>query len=301
VAAVSSRPQVPVELGLLLEAVNRFLPTIAVFASAAAVLGQGLPEEKKPENPPLIQDNSFLMEEAYNQEEGVVQHINSFLRMRGGGWLAFFTQEWPVPAQAHQLSYTIPYQRMTGESGAHSGPGDIGINYRYQLAGSGETRFACTPRLTLLLPTGDAKRGLGSGGPGFQVNVAMSTVLSPQFVTHTNVGGNYTAAAKNERGEKAVARGVNAGQSLIWTLRRDFNVLVEAVWTRSQSVTGPGRSESQDSFFLSPGIRWAYNFSSGLQIVPGIAFPIGIGPSRGDRGVFLYLSFEHPMWKASAK
>ena len=30
------------------------------------------------------------------------------------------------------------------------------------------------------------------------------------------------------------------------------------------------------------------------EIVPGLAVPIGIGPSRGDRQVFFYLSFEHP-------
>ena len=149
--------------------------------------------------------------------------------------------------------------------------------------------------------TGDEKKGLGSGGLGFQVNVAMSEVLSPRWVTHTNVGGTYTGAAKNERGEEAMTRSVNAGQSLIWTLRPDFNVLIEAVWTRSQSVVGLGKSGSQDSFLVSPGIRWAYNFSSRLQVVPGIAFPIGVGPSRGERGIFLYLSFEHPMWNASSK
>jgi hypothetical protein len=48
---------------------------------------------------------------------------------------------------------------------------------------------------------------------------------------------------------------------------------------------------------VSPGIRWAWNFPTGLQVVPGIAVPIGVGPSRGDRALFLYLSFEHPMWK----
>ena len=83
--------------------------------------------------------------------------------------------------------------------------------------------------------------------------------------------------------------------------QRKFNVLIEAVWTRSQSVVGLGKSGSQDSFLVSPGIRWAYNFSSRLQVVPGIAFPIGVGPSRGERGIFLYLSFEHPMWNASSQ
>jgi hypothetical protein len=45
---------------------------------------------------------------------------------------------------------------------------------------------------------------------------------------------------------------------------------------------------------ISPGVRGAINFTSGLQIVPGIAIPIGAGPSHGERGVFFYLSFEHP-------
>ena len=34
-----------------------------------------------------------------------------------------------------------------------------------------------------------------------------------------------------------------------------------------------------------------------LQIVPGIAVPIGVGPSRGEKGIFLCLSFEHPFGK----
>ena len=32
---------------------------------------------------------------------------------------------------------------------------------------------------------------------------------------------------------------------------------------------------------------------SGLQIVPGIAFRIGVGPSGGQHALFLYLSLEH--------
>ena len=36
------------------------------------------------------------------------------------------------------------------------------------------------------------------------------------------------------------------------------------------------------------------NFDSGLQIVPGVAVPVGVGPSEGEYGVIGYLSFEHP-------
>lgn len=44
-----------------------------------------------------IQDNSFLIEEAYNQEPGVVQHIQLFQYLKKSKeWLYTFTQEWPV-------------------------------------------------------------------------------------------------------------------------------------------------------------------------------------------------------------
>src|SRR6202162_443980 len=232
--------------------------------------------------PPPIQDNSFLMEEAYNQEKGAVQPINTSDRMRGREWLATFTQEWPVPGQAHQLSYTVPFQSVAGEAGRRSGLGDIALNYRYQLAGDSEAKVACAPRLSLLLPTGDEKKGLGSGGIALQTDVAMSTVLSSSFVTHTNLGVTYTPSARNERGERASTRAWNLGQSLVWL---------------AGAVTGADRPRAARSFFVSPGLRWAWNFPTGLQVVPGIAVPIGVGPSRGDRALFLYLSFEHAMWK----
>jgi hypothetical protein len=276
----------------------RLFPVALLLVCARTGFAQSLPPAEKQDAPPTIQDNSFLMEEAYNQEEGVVQHINTYQRMRGGAWVATFTQEYPVPRQAHQLSYTIPYER-SGEAGAPAGLGDVALNYRYQLTGTGETKFACAPRVTLLLPTGNERKGLGSGGTGLQAAIATSTVLSSEFVTHTNLGGTYTWSARNTRGEKADTRGYNAGQSLVWTASTVFNALVEAVWSREQEVVAPGRARGSNSLFINPGIRWAHNFSTGLQIVPGIAVPIGVGPSRGERGVFLYLSFEHPMWKAA--
>jgi hypothetical protein len=55
-----------------------------------------------------IQDNSFLIEEAYNQEAGMVQHIAN-LRRQDKSWFFAFTQEWPVLSQTHQLSTRCPY------------------------------------------------------------------------------------------------------------------------------------------------------------------------------------------------
>jgi hypothetical protein len=81
---------------------------------------------------------------------------------------------------------------------------------------------------------------------------------------------------------------------LIWLVHERFNVMLEYVYSRAQSITGPGQTEWVGSSFLSPGIRWAHNLPSGLQIVPGIAVPIGVGSSAKERAIFLYVSFEHP-------
>jgi hypothetical protein len=83
-------------------------------------------------NPP-IQDNSFLIEEAYNQEAGVIQHINTFTRSRNDDWLYTFTKEIPIPNQKHQLSFILPVQKISGFPGSETGIGDVAINYRYQL------------------------------------------------------------------------------------------------------------------------------------------------------------------------
>jgi hypothetical protein len=240
-----------------------------------------------------IQDNSFLIEEAYNQEEGVVQHINTFMRQRHGDWLYTFTQEWPVGSQQHQLSYMLPVQRMAGRQGI----GDVALNYRYQLVGDGDARVAVAPRFSLLLPTGNEKKDLGAGGVGVQLNLPLSVVLHKNLVTHWNAGTTLTPAAKNAMGEEAGTYDYNLGQSFIWLAAPRFNVLLETVYNNVEDVVGPGRKERVQSLFLNPGIRWAYNFRSGLQIVPGLAVPVGIGPSHGDLAIFFYLSFEHPFTK----
>lgn len=244
---------------------------------------------------PTIQDNSFLIEEAYNQEPGVVQHINTFTRSWDShDWVYSFTQEWPFFGQKHQLSYTIPLQRLSTAQGIARGVGDMALNYRYQLIGNGETRVAIAPRLSVLLPTGDEKRGLGMGGTGVQFNLPVSVVLSEQLVAHANAGLTYVPAARNAAGAKAAVRGFNLGQSFIWLAHPCFNLMFETVWNRTESVVGPDQREHADAVLLNPGLRWAHNLARGLQIVPGISVPIGVGPSHGDVGLLLYLSFEHP-------
>jgi hypothetical protein len=243
-----------------------------------------------------IQDNSFLLEEAYNQESGVVQHINTFQLFRNTGWAYTFAQEWPVPGQKHQFSYSIPVTNVDFELGKVSGLSDIPLNYRYQLVGNGDTKLAISPRFSILLPTGDELKDLGLGGTAFQFNFPLSLVFSAKFAAHTNAGFTYAPHAKNDLEQEASIVSFNAGQSLIWQASTRFNVILETTYHSVESVIGPSQTQRSYTGFISPGIRWAHNFRSGLQIVPGIAFPIGIGPDT-DYSAFFYLSFEHTMWK----
>lgn len=226
-----------------------------------------------------IQDNSFLVEEAYNQEAGVVQHISFFQRATHGGegWVSSFTQEWPAGGLKNQLSYTLTSAGAHGRTGA----GDFALNYRYQLAGDGESRVAVSPRLTVILPTGDEDRGFGAGATGWQVMLPVSTVLGERVVAHWNAGATFTPGRDT--------RAWTLAQSFVFLAHPRFNALVETVWSRLDESHGA----RDTSLVVSPGIRWAYDRPGHLQIVPGLAFPISLRGPR-DRSVIVYLSFEHP-------
>jgi hypothetical protein len=262
-------------------------------AIMALVLAAMVPFQALAEEPKKIQDNSFLIEEAYNQEDGVVQHIQMFQYLKKSkDWAYSFTQEWPVPKQAHQLSYTIPVSRLNDTD--TTGFGDVLLNYRYQAVF--KDHIALSPRFSLILPTGDYKKGLGTDTVGYQVNIPLSVELSDRFVTHWNMGTTYTPRAKDTSGEKSDVRGFNYGASLIYLASENFNLMLEAVGTSTETVPKTGVKTTESTFFLNPGVRFAINCKSGLQIVPGFSIPIGIGPSEGEYGGLLYLSFEHPLF-----
>lgn len=238
------------------------LAVLAVGPSGRLAVGQG------------IADNSFLIEEAYNQEPGVVQHISVWQRGLGtAAWAFAFTQEWPLAGQRHQLSYTVPVQRT--ESPSETGLGDAALNYRLQVRGA-DRAVAVAPRISVLIPTGSEARGLGSGEFGAQLNLPVSAKLGSSLVSHWNAGVAGVAQTTV----------YNLGASMIWMARSTFNLMLEVAWSDQNGAGG-------ESFVVNPGIRWAHNFRSGLQVVPGIAFPVGIGSSAGERSALVYLSFEH--------
>jgi hypothetical protein len=237
-----------------------------------------------------IEDNSFLIEEAYNQEPGVIQHISNFQYLKQNAWLYTLTDEWPVPGIKHQLSITVPVL-----NNGSTGLGDIELNYRYQAIYLDRLAFA--PRLSLLFPTGNYHKSLGSGLPGYQVSLPFSFLLSRKVVTHYNLGVTYIPVSKNADGSNSNIIIYNYGLSIIIFLSTNFNFMLETVGYTNLTKEKNANTRILNILLINPGFRYAINFKSGLQIVPGIATPIGIGPSAGEVNFFIYLSFEHPLWK----
>ena len=99
---------------------------------------------------------------------------------------------------------------------------------------------------------------------------------------------NYTVLALDFRGHgQSVYRD---GERIDWTELEDFLEMardIRAAKRFLETSVGMGRYAVMGaSIGGNLGLRWAHNVGE-LQIVPGIAFPDG-------RGVFFYLSFEHP-------
>jgi hypothetical protein len=246
-----------------------------------------------------IEDNSFLVEEAYNQGPGIVQHISAFTRAAGGEWEYSFTQEWPFRGQRNQLSYTLPLARVSdGAGGSRTRLGDVALNYRRQLLGVEGGKVALSPRFSILLPTGDEKTGHGAGGLGFQTNLPLSILLTDRLVAHYNAGFTVTPSARNAADAEAASFGFHLGASAILLVTPALNLMLEGTWARNHEVIAGDLTRGFEEAFLNPGFRYAFTTAGGLQIVPGIAYTIGLGPSAGENGLFLYLSLEHAFSKA---
>jgi len=241
-----------------------------------------------------IQDNSFLIEEAYNQEPGVVQHIfnlPSFFTGYAYEIAPSFTQEWPVFSQTHQLSYTVPFAFTNNNA---NGLPDIRLNYRLQALMEGEGLPAFAPRLTLVLPTGNKHKGFGNGRVGYETNLPFSKIVGDRWTVHFNSG---MSIFPDVRGHDLI--NYNLGGSGIYAVTREFNLMLEIVAGWNEEVdfavkTARAAVNRTMTALISPGFRYAFNCPNDLQIVAGAAAPIGITSDSPDWGLFFYLSFEYP-------
>jgi DtxR family Mn-dependent transcriptional regulator len=222
-----------------------------------------------------ITDNSFLIEEAFNQERGTMQTIATFRMNARNDWDATLTQEWPLFGQTHQFSYTLPMTATTGGRGL----GDALINYRLQVLTDEDGTPAFSPRLSLILPTGDSRRGLGDGGVGWQVNLPFSEQAGDTYL-HWNLGFTHIPSASGPDGDYTVFTPL-AGASAIWRAAPMVHLMMEALVEGGERMT------------VSPGIRVGWNHAQSQWVI-GVAAPVVWADSATSLSGFGYLSYELP-------
>jgi hypothetical protein len=251
------------------------MPAEAVAGQSQAAAGQSPPFE--------IADNSFLVEEAFNQEAGVFQNIFNGVRT-GQTWAAIFTQEWPVVSQTHQLSYSLSWANNPG-----SNFGDVLINYRYQALMEAPGVPAFSPRVSLVLPGGEA----GRDSPGVQINLPFSKQTSDIY-WHWNAGITVLPSAEAGTEKVSLESPFFAG-SAIARIRPMLHGMLESVLLFADEPTESGTAR-RTIFTLSPGVRGGWNIGDHQAIV-GLAVPITWSDDETETAALVYFSYELPFKK----
>jgi DtxR family Mn-dependent transcriptional regulator len=274
---------------VLVEVIQALLLCVLLPLGAAAQTPPAPPPpvQVSPGNAPFaILDNSFLVEEAFNQEAGIFQNIFGYART-SGFWQFAFTQEWPAPSEKHQLSYTLPF---------HGGHGtqhvaDVMLNYRYQAMSEDPGIPAFSPRVSLIIPTDDD----GFNSLGLQLNLPFSKQRGNTYF-HWNAGLTWLPRARGFSEDRHSLVSPHLAASGIYRLRPMLNLMLESVLQFEEFPSIDGGTERETAFTLSPGARGGRNIGD-QQLIVGAAIPITFGIGDTDPGLFLYLSYELPFKK----
>ena len=255
-------------------------------ATVAMLLGSADNGLAQAPTPFEITDNSFLVEEAFNQEPGIFQNILTVSRPNRGVWETGFTQEWPVVSQKHQLSFTIPYTSTDSAAGV----GDAYVHYRLQVFDGSDARTAFSPRVSLVVPSGSTSTGLGNGSLGWEFNLPFSRQVGDVFY-HWNAGMTHLPSAQIDGVDYNLITPRVAG-SAIWRVRPMFNLMFESVVEWEEGVVD-GQTARDTIVTLLPGFRTGWNVGES-QVIVGAGVPLTRRGAGDSTGLFLYFSYELP-------
>jgi DtxR family transcriptional regulator, Mn-dependent transcriptional regulator len=265
---------------VLVQAVAALLLVFTLAGGASAQQSSGAATNNSV--PFRITDNSFLVEEAFNQEAGIFQNIFNVVRS-DGNWVATFTQEWPVVSQKHQFSYTLLWGSQDGDAEF----GDTLLNYRYQAMLEGPGRPAFSPRVSLILPTATG----GGDATGLQFNLPFSKQTGEVY-WHWNAGLTWLRAAGDGEETHNVTAPFLAGSAIVRLLPM-LNAMLETVLLFDQQAN----LVREKTFILSPGVRGGWDIGD-HQLILGAAVPLTwAGDSPRDTAAFFYVSYELPFRK----
>jgi len=244
-----------------------------------------------------IDDNSFLLEEGYSQDAGTVQHIfYSILYASAPKDIYFnYSQEWGL-SERHQVGFSLP---ATIYENTGDGIGDLFLDYRFQLTKRSGV-VAIAPRFSLIVPTGNYRKGLGYDTVGLQTNWAFSKLWNTHFASHWNIGATLLPYAKqllpSGLSERQFLANFNFGTSVAWMVSNRFNMVLEFVGNVGSEINNNRNINLFGQYILNPGMSTSFDIGP-VEIVPGLSAPLTWTRDRFQAGAFLYLSVQHPFRK----
>lgn len=234
-----------------------------------------------------LRDNSFLIEEAFNQEPGKVQTKLRFFRVEEDTELRI-GQEWPLGGQRHQLSFTLPFRANTEEELFRLT--DVRLTYGLQAQEEGPGRPAFAPRLTAILPTAEEEDREGQGTPGIELLLPFSKQVGGTYL-HANLGMTHRFGVDAGLDKERLLFTPFVGGSAVLRVTRGLDLLLETRADFQEQATGQGGADRETKWLLNPGVRFGREFGDNL-LVAGAAAPLGLAGPLREVGFFGYISYE---------
>lgn len=242
-----------------------------------------------------IEDNSIFIDEAFNQDKGVQQHITTFSFFREEVIL-HYTHELPLINERHQLSVTVPYSISNSQNKNYHGINDVTVAYQYWLLKK-DNRLMATPGIAFQIPTGDTQVNNQSGFAGLTGYLALSKRISDKLIIHTNGRLGYFKKIKSPNQSSDLElpptkfHSGTSGISFVWLVSDKLNFLIENINTREHEFINNKR-KTNNQYTLNPGLRTCFN-SRNTQFVLGASCPTNLVKNKKtELGFLFYLSIE---------
>ena len=145
-----------------------------------------------------------------------------------------------------------------------------------------------------MLPTGDSDKGSGTGVMGYEFNLPFSKIVSDRWTLHFNAGMSVFPKAHDNRH----LTNYNVGASAIYAVSRNFNLMLETLAGWNEDIAEgvfafEETVERSTNAIVSPGARHAFNLPNDVQLVIGMAPPIGLTSDSPRLGIGDYSSTAH--------
>jgi hypothetical protein len=123
----------------------------------------------------------------------------------------------------HQLSFTLPASMVAGDAAM----GDVLLNYRFQVWTEEGRRPAFSPRISVILPSSDARRTRVGSDPGWQFNLPFSREFGRLYV-HANAGVTWIKDRVDSDATPAEWTNIpSAAASANWAVTPMFQLMFE--------------------------------------------------------------------------